>query len=479
MPRFGGFRGSQNARPDRASERSDHRDNLFKFDISKSAALSRDLGPGIDTVEIKERHVDQIRIIFTSAEVGDGDGIANLDGALAVRIQAENGSGALTGRTFRFDDEGIIFRTKGDATFDVRDLVSGAERGDQFDVVVLGTSGGDTFDFSGSDSDSDDDRGDRGSHDRDEEWEAYYINGGGGDDRLTGGNMNDFLVGGSGSDILSGRDGNDSFIGGTGDDFIRGGNGNDRVIVNISLDGSDNVDLGAGNDIVSVTAAAGSQIRLTFTSAEVGNGTSLDSGLLANQDGGLAVRMQLEDGAGALTGAVSRYDDEGITFIASAGATFDVRDLVSGTERGDGFQIVKLGTSGDDVIDDAGRAFTYYTNGGGGNDTLGGGTLADFLVGGAGNDRLNGNEGDDSFIGGGGADVFVFTDTTSDDRILDFVSGTDQIDFTALAITSANVSTMASGADTIISVDTNLDATVDFTITLVNAGSPAAGDYLF
>ena len=58
---------------------------------------------------------------------------------------------------------------------------------------------------------------------------------------------------------------------------------------------------------------------------------------MANQDGGLAVRAQAEDADGMLMGPVSRFDDEGITFRATGDFTFDVRDLVSGVERGNAF----------------------------------------------------------------------------------------------------------------------------------------------
>ena len=117
--------------------------------------------------------------------------------------------------------------------------------------------------------------------------------------------------------------------------------------------------------------------------------------------------------------------------VSGSGLTFDVRDLVSGVQRGDQFDVVRLGTSGDDIISDAGRAVRYYDNGGAGNDTLIGGTLVDFLVGGTGNDNLDGREGDDSLLGGAGADTFTFSGVTGNDRILDFVSGTDRIDFSA------------------------------------------------
>jgi Ca2+-binding RTX toxin-like protein len=223
---------------------------------------------------------------------------------------------------------------------------------------------------------------------------------------------------------------------------------------------------------------------VTFTSAEVGNGNANDANQNPNdptspQDGGLAVRVQAEDPTGATTGDVSRFDDEGITFSTKGDATFDVRDLVSGVSRGDYFDEVTLGTSGADVFDETGSTEEYYINGGGGDDTLTGGVNRDFLVGGAGNDTLNGKEGNDTFIGGGGSDMFVFTGLVGNDQINDFMSGTDKIDFSSYDITAANVSTMTSGANTIVLVDSNRDGATDFQITLLNSAAPNPMDYLF
>ena len=445
----------------------DHaRDNYFGFDIARSPVVALDTGDGLDEVSILSRdNVRQVRLTFTSSEVGNGNPLdsgtlAGQDGGLAVRVQAEDASGNLFGPVSRFDDEGIIFSTRGRATFDVRDLVSGAQRGDQFDVVFLGTDGADVLDVSRSN-------------------EAYYMNGGRGDDRLTGGRDNDFLVGGASNDTLNGNAGNDSFIGGGGNDLIIGGIGDDLAIFNVQLDGSDITNLGRGDDTVSIAAPAGSQIRLTFTSSEVGNGSAADSGALANQDGGLAVRLQLEGADGSLVGMVSRVDDEGTTFSTTGDATFDVRDLVSGTARGNQFDVVVLGTNSNNSFDESGEAEAYYINAGQGDDRLVGGLAADFLVGGAGNDRLDGRENNDSHIGGGGADVFIFSGLPGDDRILDFVSGTDKIDFSDYGITAADVSSSASGSNTILSVDSNQDGAVDFQVTLVGVGVPAMGDYIF
>lgn len=446
-----------------ASPRSNNRINNFKFDINKDGPVSRDLGAGQDSVGIKhDLATTQIRISFTSIDVGNGNSLdgnnnTNEDGGLAVRVQAEDGSGNLTGAVSRFDDEGITFTTKGNATFDVRDL-GGVARGDQFDVVTLGTIGDDTFDESG-------------------EAEVYYINAGRGNDTILGGLGNDFLVGGGGNDSLNGNEGNDSFIGGGGNDTIFGGDGDDRAFFNISADGIDRVNLGAGDDSVSIVAPAGGNIRVTFTSAEVGNGSALDGGTLSGQDGGLAVRLELENADGTLPGvSVSRFDDEGITFTTVGDATFDVRDLTTGAQRGEAFDVVTLGTSGNDTFNESGELEAYYINAGGGNDSITGGLGADFLVGGLGNDAIDGGAGNDSFIGGGGSDHFIFSGITGNDRILLYQTGIDKIDLTDFGITSANVSSAVVGSNTIVSVD----AAVDFTITLVGIMTPPpTSDYLF
>ena len=186
----------------------------------------------------------RVRLTFTSSQVGNGNPndsntIANQDGGLAVRFQAEDASGALVGPVSRFDDEGITFdsATTG-LTFDVRDLVSGAARGDQFEVVTLGTAQGDVIDEGGEDR-------------------SYYINAGGGNDTVTGSEVNDFLVGGAGNDKLNGGPGNDTFLGGGGNDTLQGDDGADSLDGGLGADqidgglGGDTIVGGAGDDVLS------------------------------------------------------------------------------------------------------------------------------------------------------------------------------------------------------------------------------------
>lgn len=258
-----------------------------------------------------------------------------------------------------------------------------------------------------------------------------------GDDDIVGSVGNDFIFGGAGDDFLlsaSGPNGsgNDFFSGGAGNDTvfaddgvdtIRGGSGDDVVVgVNPAATGADEINL-ADSDATGAVAADESlfdtvavtnpgQTRVSFISGQVGNGSVLSTGAAANAGtpyagtatGGLAVRLQGEDGAGNLIGDIVRTDDEGISFVAAGGGTFDVRDFQTGAARGDQFNVVTLGTLQGEEIDESGELENYYINAGGGNDTVIGGLGNDFLVGGAGDDELTGNEGNDSFIGGGGND---------------------------------------------------------------------------
>ncbi|KQP91046.1 hypothetical protein ASF60_04310 [Methylobacterium sp. Leaf113] len=250
------------------------------------------------------------------------------------------------------------------------------------------------------------------------------ITGGNGNDTLTTGSSDDFVFGGGGNNIISTGSGNDTISAGSGNDTVLGGDGDDTFGVNVYTDGSDQVNLGAGNDTVRFDRFDGGtgNVRLTFTSAEVGNGNTNDGGSAANQDGGLAVRVQAEDADGNLTGAVSRYDDEGMTFVAGTqGVTFDVRDLVSGAARGNTFEGVVLGTNGNDALTffppfRAGQDFYY--NAGQGDDTITAGAGNDFLVGGLGNDQMFGGGGNDTYIVDSLRDVVTEADSGGTDTIL-------------------------------------------------------------
>ena len=71
------------------------------------------------------------------------------------------------------------------------------------------------------------------------------INGGNGNNILTGTPGNDIINGGNGNDFLAGADGNDNISGGNGNDTLQGGRGNDNLRGD---NGNDFVDGGRGDD---------------------------------------------------------------------------------------------------------------------------------------------------------------------------------------------------------------------------------------
>ena len=217
------------------------------------------------------------------------------------------------------------------------------------------------------------------------------INGDGGDDSVLGGLGDDTVDGGEGNDILNGEAGNDSLLGNTGNDLMDGGDGDD--ILSGSL-GNDTAIGGLGND--SLFGGFG---------ADVLNGNSGNDLADGGRDNDQVLGGSGDDSLKGGTG-----DD---TVRGQSGS-----DLIKG---GDGDDRI-LGESGNDVIDagdgddniDAGNGNDIATGGDGndtingmsGTDTLLGGNGADNQIGGAGIDSLYGEEGDDSLNGGGSTDQF-------------------------------------------------------------------------
>ena len=191
--------------------------------------------------------------------------------------------------------------------------------------------------------------------------------GAGGADTLRGGSGADLLVGNSGEDTLEGGDGNDRLLGGSSTDWLDGGSGDDLVNGQggqrdslIGGDGDDTLDGGAGIDWV--VGPGGGDWVLADT-VLTGAGTDV---LLSVERGELA-------------------GDEQANTIDASGFSGNV------TIRGGGGDDTLVGGSGFDML-----------NGQGGNDSLVAGDGDDRLYGGSGNDWLEGGSGDDRIKGNGG-----------------------------------------------------------------------------
>jgi Ca2+-binding RTX toxin-like protein len=251
-----------------------------------------------------------------------------------------------------------------------------------------------------------------------EEIEQFEINGQGGDDSLTvgelsgstvqtvvfsGGAGNDVLdaressttieaFGGEGDDLLLGGAAEDTFFAGAGDDIVVGQRGadtayleagDDRFIWN-NGDGSDFINGGAGFDVTQVNGADGA-------------GDEFD---LAAVDG-QAIFNRLNLGLFTLTNeAIEQFEING----QDGDDSLTVGDLTGSAVQ----SLVFSGGDGNDFLNASGTTTPIVADGGDGDDILIGGAGDDILIGGDGADLLIGGAGNNVLIGGGGADFFGF-----------------------------------------------------------------------
>ena len=246
--------------------------------------------------------------------------------------------------------------------------------------------------------------------------EQFEINGQGGDDSLTvgdlsrtgvekvvfsGGDGNDTLdaressttieaFGGDGDDLLLGGSAEDTFFAGAGDDIVVGQrgddtaylqDGDDRFIWN-NGDGSDFINGGKGFDVTQVNGADGA-------------GDEFDLRVVDGQ----AIFNRLNLGLFTLTNEeIEQFEING----QGGDDSFTVGDLT-----GSGVQsVIFSGGDGNDFLNGSGTATPITADGGAGDDILIGGSGDDILIGGDGADLLIGGGGNDTLIGGQGADIF-------------------------------------------------------------------------
>ncbi len=214
------------------------------------------------------------------------------------------------------------------------------------------------------------------------------------------------IDGGTGDDVITGAALATTIAGGEGDDTLTGGAGNDVFLFAGASDGFDIVDGGIGADAIRATTANTVIGLASFTSVETISGN---------------------DFAGATIGGTALAD------------TFDFTAItLSGITRIDG-------NLGNDVI--TGSVVADVISGGDGADTLTGGTGNDSLYGDLGDDTLIGGVGDDILSGGDGLDTFRFSGTTNGFDAIDGGLGNDTISI--LANGTVVGATAISGIETI------------------------------
>lgn len=313
-------------------------------------------------------------------------------------------------------------------------------------------------------------------------------------ENLRGGSGNDVLAGNSGTNRIEGGAGNDTLAGKGGSDVLVGGTGTDTV--DFTIHATSGVTLSLAKTTAQITGGAGTLTVLEIENIEGSSfGDTLTGNALANIIRGNGGDDIIQGGAGAdiLDGGADGAEGDWVSYASStSGVTVNLSigsaaQTSAGDANGDqltGFENI-LGSAKSDVL--IGNAFDNILEGGLGNDLLSGGggedtasyaratsavkvnlsitgaqntvragidTLsgienllgskyADTLTGDAGDNRLTGGLGADVLTGGLGADTFAFrTLAEKGDRIVDFVSGTDVVELSALGFAGAVAGTV-------------------------------------
>lgn len=320
------------------------------------------------------------------------------------------------------------------------------------------------------------------------------IDGGSGNDSLTGSTAADTLVGGSGNDLLSGRAGNDSIDGGADSDTVDYSYASAAWTINLSAGSSQGTSGSETDTIANVEHVIGGSGNDTITGTSVSNSLNGGDGndsitggdgddSLSGGDGGDVFRVSgttsgadyIDGGGGSDTiTATANNTTIGLHSVANvetitSGGYSGV--YVAGTNEGnESFDFTNVTLTGILAID--GNAGNDSIIGSTGADTIWGSEGNDTLLGGDGNDSITGGADDDSMAGGDGNDVFRIAGTTDFDDI-DGGSGSDTITAYANSATIGlrsvtNVETITSGgySNTIIS-GTSSNESFDFsTVTL-------------
>ena len=289
---------------------------------------------------------------------------------------------------------------------------------------------------------------------------AALLEGGSGNDTVTGGGAADSIKGDVGDDSLGGGGGNDVVYGGDGNDHIDGGADNDILFgdtgrvstdaVNGAIrstvgakDGNDTMTGGAGNDIAFGDGGndlIGGDVDPAALDGAGGGDFLFGDGGSISAPGGVAtfVRVTNPDGTvtfGTMVPNPGGDPDPKFVPISLTDHQGGGQDIV----HGQGGQDVVFGGSGDDALDGGDQDDVIF--GESGLDTVSGGGGADFIMGGtnddrifgyrdvtyanvdpdggdtifgqAGNDFIRGNRGDDLIQGNAGADI-IFGDQDQD-----------------------------------------------------------------
>ena len=294
------------------------------------------------------------------------------------------------------------------------------------------------------------------------------LNGNGGNDTQNGNAGNDTLNGGAGNDTMNGGDGDDLMNGGTGFDTMNGGAGVDtfRFISAAEIGGAGALATVNGfRDQINAFQTGVDKIELAFDANTGSNGTQQFT-WIGNATFSAAGQLRFDPTTGLLQGNTTGTTGAEFSLRFNNGVTVAQGDIIGLANPAPALAPAVAPAAVDPVpapaaVDPAlaPAPVPLTLNGGNTADTLVGGEADDVLNGNGGNDnlignggadRLNGGAGFDTMDGGAGADAFIFnaaitqigTSAGSRDVILNFESGVDTIDLSAI---DANAGFLAFG----------------------------------
>ncbi|MDH1263226.1 peroxidase family protein [Pseudomonas sp. GD03944] len=147
------------------------------------------------------------------------------------------------------------------------------------------------------------------------------LSGAGGDDTLSGGDGNDSLDGGAGADLLQGGLGDDALNGGAGNDTLEGGDGNDTLLGGLGNDrvtggaGNDQMDASQGNDIFVFGPGFGSDVITGFDAVATGGQDLLNVGAYNLTVATFASRVSVLDAGNDTVVSINGADGGNIVLV--------------------------------------------------------------------------------------------------------------------------------------------------------------------
>ena len=281
-----------------------------------------------------------------------------------------------------------------------------AESGDQ--LVVNGGDGNDTIDASSLPLGT----------------ISLTLDGGTGDDTITGAQGSELLLGGVGNDVLNGASGADIMMGGVGNDAYFVDNAGDAV----------NENVGEGNDTVFSTAnfalSANVENLVLQGGADLqGFGNGLANAIFGNTGNNL-----IDGGAGADSMSGGAGND--IYFVDNPGDAVN-ENVGEGNDTVFSTAHFALSANVENLVLQGGADLQGFGNG-----------LANAIFGNTGNNLIDGGAGADSMSGGAGNDIY-FVDNAGDAVNENVGEGNDTVFSTANFALSANVENLVlqGGAD--------------------------------